>query len=162
MQEKLSERKETWKTIIIFLTIVTIISSLFHYAIVNLYPSRIYIGAIMWCPPIAAIITLKLKGRSIASLNWNWGNWKYIRLSYFVPALYALIAYILIWLFELGGLPNEKIVLEEKLQLISEREREIILMKDIYGYKFREIGKVKDMKLSTVKSIYYKGLKEMG
>lgn len=55
-----------------------------------------------------------------------------------------------------------KIVLEEKLQLISEREREIILMKDIYGYKFREIGKIKDMKLSTVKSIYYKGLKEMG
>jgi RNA polymerase sigma-70 factor, ECF subfamily len=55
-----------------------------------------------------------------------------------------------------------KIMLEEKLQLISEREREIILMKDIYGYKLREIGKIKDMKLSTVKSIYYKGLKEMG
>jgi len=55
-----------------------------------------------------------------------------------------------------------KIVLEEKLQLISEREREIILMKDIYGYKLREIGNIKDMKLSTVKSIYYKGLKEMG
>jgi len=54
------------------------------------------------------------------------------------------------------------IVLEEKLQLISEREREIVLMKDIYGYKLREIGKIKDMKLSTVKSIYYKGLKEMG
>ena len=55
-----------------------------------------------------------------------------------------------------------KIVLEEKLQLISEREREIILMKDIYGYKLREISKIKDMKLSTVKSVYYKGLKEMG
>ncbi|MGB6127628.1 MAG: RNA polymerase sigma factor [Psychrilyobacter sp.] len=55
-----------------------------------------------------------------------------------------------------------KIVLEEKLRLISEREREIILMKDIYGYKLREIGKIKDMKLSTVKSVYYKGLKEMG
>ena len=57
---------------------------------------------------------------------------------------------------------TRKIVLEEKLQLISEREKEIILMKDIYGYKLREIGKIKDMKLSTVKSIYYKGLKEMG
>ncbi len=55
-----------------------------------------------------------------------------------------------------------KIVLEEKLKLISEREREIVLMKDIYGYKLREISKIKDMKLSTVKSIYYKGLKDMG
>ena len=61
MQENLSKRKETWDTIIIFLIIVTAISSLFHYAIVNLYPSRIYIGGLMWCPAIAAIITLKLK-----------------------------------------------------------------------------------------------------
>jgi membrane protease YdiL (CAAX protease family) len=112
MQENLSERKKTWNTIFIFLVVVTVISSLFHYAIVNLYPSRIYIGGLMWCPAIAAIITLKLKGRPISSLNWNWGNWKYIRLSYFVPALYVLITYVLIWLFALGGLPNEEIILE--------------------------------------------------
>lgn len=112
MFNKTSERKEAWKTIFIFLAIVTVISAVFHYAIVNLYPSRIYIGGLMWCPAVAAIITLKLKGRSISSLNWNWGNWKYIRLSYFIPAIYALITYILIWLFGLGGLPNEEIVLD--------------------------------------------------
>jgi membrane protease YdiL (CAAX protease family) len=112
MQENLSERKKTWNSIFIFLFIVTILSSLFHYAIVNLYPSRIYIGGLMWCPAIAAIITLKLKGQTFSSLNWKWGNWKYIRLSYFVPALYALITYLLIWFFTLGGLPNEEIVLE--------------------------------------------------
>jgi len=112
MLNKKSERKEAWKTILIFLAIVTVISAVFHYAIVNLYPSRIYIGGLMWCPAVAAIITLKLKGRSISSLNWNWGNWKYIRLSYFIPAIYVLITYILIWLFGLGGLPNEEIILD--------------------------------------------------
>lgn len=112
MQQKVIERKEAWKTIFIFLTIVTVISAPFHYAIVNLYPSRIYVGALMWCPAIAAIITMKLKGRSISSLNWNWGNWKYIRLSYFIPAIYVSITYMLIWLFGLGGLPNEEIVLD--------------------------------------------------
>jgi len=66
----------------------------------------------MWCPAIATIITLKLKGRSISSLNWDWGNWKYIRLSYLVPALYVLITYTLIWLFGFGGLPNEEIILD--------------------------------------------------
>ena len=109
---KTSERKEAWKTIFIFLAIVTVISAVFHYAIVNLYPSRIYIGGLMWCPAVAAIITMKLKGRLLSSLNWNWGNWKYIRFSYFIPALYALITYILIWLFGLGGLPNKEIVLD--------------------------------------------------
>lgn len=112
MSEKLSERKKTWNTILVFLGILTVLSSLFHYAIVNLYPSRIYIGGLMWCPAIAAIITLKLKGRSISSINWNWSDWKYIRLSYFVPALYVVITYILIWIFALGGLPDEDLILE--------------------------------------------------
>lgn len=121
MLKKTSERKEAWKTIFIFLAIVTVISTVFHYAIVNLYPSRIYIGGLMWCPTVAAIITLKLKGRSISSLNWNWGNWKYIRLSYFIPVLYALITYILIWLFGFGDLPNKEMILDwaEELGLIG-------------------------------------------
>ncbi|WP_418644279.1 CPBP family intramembrane glutamic endopeptidase [Tenacibaculum insulae] len=89
---------------------VTILSSLFHYAIVNLYPSRIYIGGLMWCPAVAAIITLKIKGRPISSLRWNWGNWKYIRFSYFIPALYGLTTYLLIWIFGLGNLANEKVI----------------------------------------------------
>ena len=110
MQKNLTERKEAWNTIIIFLSIVTIISSLFHYAIVNLYPSRIYIGGLMWCPAIATIITLKIKGRSISSLNWNWGKWIYIRLSYFIPALYVIVTYFLIWIFGLGDLANEEVI----------------------------------------------------
>ena len=112
MLEDRSDRKKTWKTIFVFLAIVTILSSIFHYAIVNLYPSSIYIGGLMWCPAVAAIITLKIRGRSISSLNWNWGNWKYIRLSYFVPAIYACITYMLIWIFGFGGLANKEIVLD--------------------------------------------------
>ncbi|MDO6742502.1 MULTISPECIES: CPBP family intramembrane glutamic endopeptidase [Polaribacter] len=112
MQKKLTERKEAWNTIFIFLAIVTIISSLFHYAIVNLYPSRIYIGGLMWCPAIATIITLKIKKRSISSLNWNWGNWKYIRLSYFIPALYGLLTYLLIWIFGFGSIANKEVISE--------------------------------------------------
>ena len=112
MLEKSSERKETWKTIILFLAIVILITSPFHYAIVNLYPSRIYVGAIMWCPAIAAFITLKIKGRNISSLHWNWGNWKYIRWSYVVPALYGIITYVLIWIFGFGNLANSEAITE--------------------------------------------------
>ncbi|MDF0717973.1 type II CAAX endopeptidase family protein [Muricauda sp. 334s03] len=112
MLKSLSERKEAWKTIFLFLVLVIALTSPFHYAIVNLYPSRIYVGAIMWCPAIAAIITLKIKGRKISSLNWSWGNWKYIRWSYFIPALYGVITYMLIWIFGFGSLANEEIITE--------------------------------------------------
>ncbi|WP_231373928.1 CPBP family intramembrane glutamic endopeptidase [Aureivirga marina] len=108
MQNTITETKETWRTIGIFLVIVTILSAIFHYAIVNLYPSRIYIGGLMWCPAIATFITLKIKKRPIYSLKWNWGNWKYIRLSYLTPALYATITYLLIWLLGFGDIANSE------------------------------------------------------
>ena len=110
MLENRSERKEAWKTIFLFLALVILLTSPFHYAIINLYPSRIYVGAIMWCPAIAAFITLKIKGRKISSLNWNWGNWKYIRWSYFIPALYGILTYVLIWVFGLGSLTNSEAI----------------------------------------------------
>ena len=121
MLENISERKEAWKTIFLFLVLVVILTSPFHYAIVNLYPSRIYVGAIMWCPAIAAFITLKIKGRKISSLNWNWGDWKYIRLSYFIPALASIITYILIWIFGFGNLANTDVITEwaKELQLMG-------------------------------------------
>ncbi|MCW8980876.1 type II CAAX endopeptidase family protein [Altibacter sp.] len=112
MLENISERKEAWKTIFLFLVLVIVLTSPFHYAIVNLYPSRIYVGAIMWCPAIAAFITLKIKGRKISSLHWNWGNWKYIQWSYVVPALFGIITYVLLWIFGFGNLANSETIKE--------------------------------------------------
>ena len=57
---------------------------------------------------------------------------------------------------------DTKVILEEKLKLISEIEKEIVILKDIYGYKLKEIAEIKNMNLSTVKSVYYKALKDMG
>jgi len=112
MSKSIESKYQTWKTIFIFLGLVIALTSPFHYAIVNLYPSRIYVGAIMWCPAIAAIITLKIKGRKISSLHWNWGDWRYIRWSYFIPALYAVITYILIIIFGFGSFANEEVITE--------------------------------------------------
>lgn len=57
---------------------------------------------------------------------------------------------------------DTNIILEEKLKLLSDREREIVILKDIYGYKLKEIAEIKNINLSTIKSIYYKALKDMG
>ena len=110
MLKNKSERKEAWKTIFLFLALVFALTSPFHYAIVKLFPSRIYVGAIMWCPAIAAFITLSIKGRKISSLNWNWADWKYIQLSYFIPAFYGIITYLLIWIFGFGDLADDELI----------------------------------------------------
>ena len=57
---------------------------------------------------------------------------------------------------------NIPILLEEKLKELPFQEREIVVLKDIYGYKLREIADMKGMNISTVKTIYYKAIKDMG
>lgn len=102
-----SERRETWTTILIFLAIVTGLSAIFHLAIVNLKPTSLYVGPLMWGPAFAAFLTLRIRGRAISSLPWRWGEWSINRQAFIVPILYILVAYAFIWMLGLGGVPNE-------------------------------------------------------
>ena len=102
-----SERREAWTTIFIFLAIVTGLSAIFHLAIVNLMPTSLYVGPLMWSPAVAALLTLRVRRRAISSLPWQWGKWRYNRHAFMVPILYVLVAYALIWTLGLGGVPNE-------------------------------------------------------
>jgi len=101
------EQREIWTTILIFLTIVTGLSAIFHLAIVNLMPTSLYVGPLMWSPAVAAFLTLRIRGRTISSLPWHWGDWRSNRHAFLVPVLYVLVAYALIWALGLGGVPNE-------------------------------------------------------
>lgn len=56
---------------------------------------------------------------------------------------------------------NNNIILKEQLSKIKGNEREFVILKDLYGYKLQEIAEMKNMNLSTVKSVYYKALKDM-
>jgi len=106
MSKTTSENKETWKTIILFLSILTALSSIAYYAILKLNPTSIYVGLLMISPAIASFITLKIRNRPISSLPWSLKELKYLKLAYFTPILYVSIAYVFIWLFGFGDLIN--------------------------------------------------------
>ena len=69
-------------------------------------------GAIMWCPALATMITLKIKGRQLSELPWGWSNGKIMRWSYFIPAGYGLITYLLIWSFGFGTIAETEAITE--------------------------------------------------
>jgi uncharacterized protein len=106
MMVKRSVRRETWSTIFIFLAIVTCLSAIFHLAIVNLMPTSLYVGPLMWSPAVAAFLTLRIRGRAISSLPWQWGDWRINCHAFIVPILYVLVAYTFIWTLGLGGVPD--------------------------------------------------------
>src|SRR5262245_59028340 len=65
-----------------------------------------YATGIMWCPGFAALVTCRIHTVPISVLGWHWAGFRYMVASYLVPAVYALVAYAVIWGTSLGSFPN--------------------------------------------------------
>src|SRR5215470_269557 len=93
-----------------YLLLVFLFSSLFYFLILRAHTLRsgagLYVVGLMWCPGLAAIVTLKLNGRALGDLGWKWPRLRSAAMSWYVPLLYALIAYAIVWTLGLGGFPN--------------------------------------------------------
>jgi membrane protease YdiL (CAAX protease family) len=96
--------------VLTYLIIVFVFSSFFYFLILHsgsLGNGRgMYVLGLMWCPALAGMLTLRLNGRSIADLGWKWGETKYQIRSWYIPLLYASIAYAIVWIFHLGAFGN--------------------------------------------------------
>ena len=57
--------------------------------------------------------------------------------------------------------PEDRLVLQTALKILSSEETEIILLHAISGFTHREIAKNLDLNLSTVLSKYHRGLKKL-
>lgn len=96
--------------VLTYLIIVFALSSFFYFLILHsggLGNGRgMYVLGLMWCPALAGMLTLRLNGRSISELGWKWGETKYQLRSWYIPLLYASIAYAIVWIFRLGAFGN--------------------------------------------------------
>ncbi len=95
-----------------YLVLLFLFSSVFYFLILRAHSIRagggVYVFGIMWCPGLAGMLTLKLNGRNLAELGWRWPSRKYAVMSWYVPLVYAAIAYAFVWSFGLGGFPNHE------------------------------------------------------
>ena len=99
----MSEPNKSRRQIATFLLLLFAFSALFYCLILiahKLEAGRgLYLSGLMWCPALAAGITLKLGGRKLSELGWKWPETRYAVASWFIPLLYATIAYLIIWIF---------------------------------------------------------------
>jgi len=96
----------------IYLLLVLAFSSVFYFLILRAHSlgggAGLFVFGIMWCPALAGIATLKLSGRDLRDLGWKWPQSPYAVQSWFIPLLYAAIAYGIVWVAHLGGFPNHE------------------------------------------------------
>jgi uncharacterized protein len=94
----------------IYLLFVFAFSSVFYFLTLRAHTlgagAGLFVFGIMWCPAIAGMATLKINGRDLTDLGWKWPQTTYAVQSWFIPLLYATIAYVIVWATRLGGFPN--------------------------------------------------------
>lgn len=98
----------------IFLALTLALSSIFYYLIAKSGQvgggGGAYVGCLMWCPGLAALLTCKYLGRDLSSLGWNWGKTRYEVICYFLPLGYGIVIYAFVWLTGLAGFYNKDFV----------------------------------------------------
>jgi len=154
--KKSAEIKEAWKTIILFLLLLTVLSSIAYYAILKLNPTSIYVGALMISPALASFITLKIRGRSLSSLPWNLKKTKYLKRSYFIPILYVSIAYMLIWIFGFGNPINSETLTEWSSELGIDSSNKTVLMV-VMIFLLLTVGVIKNLGSTLGEEIGWRG-----
>lgn len=156
MSKTASEIKETWKTIVLFLILLTALSSIAYYAILKLNPTSIFVGALMLSPALASLITLKIRKRPISSLPWRLKELKYVRLAYITPILYVSIAYVLIWLFDFGNLINTERILQWSDELGIESTNQTLVI-TVMVFLLLTVGVIKNLGSTLGEEIGWRG-----
>lgn len=108
------QKSQSKKGILVFLSLTLIFSSIVW--ILTLHEGngriggRIYGFGIMWCPALATFVTCRILGIDLRVLAWQWGKSKYLYQAYFIPLVYALISYLIIWTTGWGGFYNKEFI----------------------------------------------------
>jgi membrane protease YdiL (CAAX protease family) len=96
----------TTQKIITYIVITFALSSVFYYLIISSGSMSTAYGALasglMWCPGVAALLTLAVHHESLRDLGWRRGKTRYQIWSYLIPIIYTSIAYVFVWSTGLG------------------------------------------------------------
>ena len=107
---KLKITKDTALTLATFFSLLIVCYCLGFWLIFRMEQAT----PLMLSVGVATIITCISRKRSLASLGWQWGAWKYQWLSYLIPFIIVLLAYSIIWLGGFGDFYNVDFLLKQK------------------------------------------------
>jgi membrane protease YdiL (CAAX protease family) len=102
------------RAVLVYVGFTVAFSSIFYFLIARSGHSGgrfvSYVGCLMWCPGLAALVTCKCLGRDLSTLGWNWGKSRYQVACYLIPLAYGTLSYGFVWLTGFGGFYNKPFV----------------------------------------------------
>jgi membrane protease YdiL (CAAX protease family) len=100
-------RRDAWRKIGLYLVLTFAFSSVFWFLIISggSLGTRggLYVLLLMWSPGTAAILTRLILQRDLRGMGWGWGRTRWQAAAYFLPILYASVAYMTVWYTGMGS-----------------------------------------------------------
>ncbi|MEW6180193.1 MAG: type II CAAX endopeptidase family protein [Chloroflexota bacterium] len=109
-------KSTTTRKIIVFLFLTFALSAFFYAKIVSTSSISNYTFGLMWCPGIAGILTQLIFERKLGGLGWKLKPFRYLLLAYFLPLIYGLVVYGLVWLSGAAPLNIEQLAMQVSQQ----------------------------------------------
>ena len=88
---------------------------------------EVWVFPLMWTPAVAGIITTLIYQRSLRGIGWGFGKLKYYVIAYFLPIIYAAVAYGVVWLLGLGDVAPGRLGENWILKILSSLTAGILL-----------------------------------
>ncbi len=107
---------------ILFVVLVAVIS----IAVDQLVARGVFGGAgslaYMWCPALSALVASVISRRSLKEIGWR-PRLKWLALGWVIPVACAFVAYGLVWLTGLGGVPRARFLERARIVLNMQASR---------------------------------------
>ena len=102
--------KDSLITLTLFFTLTILLYLLGYWLIYRMAKAT----PLMLSVGVAAVLTCLIRKRSLSTLGWGWGSWKYAWMSYLIPLVMIAVAYLIIWVAGFGQWYDVDFVAEQK------------------------------------------------
>lgn len=116
-----------------FLLLLVILTGLVQWPGSILMDGNLHSLLLMWVPGIAAIISSLIARKSIRGFGWGFSG-KWILIGWFLPLMYGLMAYGVIWLIGLGDLPSDTFLERARFTLGMESGNDMLIIISAFFY----------------------------
>ena len=100
------------RPVLAFVAFTAVFAALAYYFVIEHGLRRYYVALLMWSPGLAVLACSRLGLIDLKSIGWRWPSSGSMAMSYLLPALYGLVAYLIIWVGGFGGLLDAKFTQE--------------------------------------------------
>ncbi len=123
-----------YRRVVLFLILLALLTIVATWLVARMPGTPLSSLLMMWTPAIAALLAGALTRRSIKEMGWKLRPVKWLAIGWLIPAAYGLIAYGLLWLTGLGGVPNPTFLERARLTLNMPEASNALLIVAAFGY----------------------------